>query len=541
MHIFYNSPHNNGMRNFNFIKNIFTYTPENTDTAFQLNEATDTLPALNSDRTVSESLTENLDFIERIYSLPQNSDIKIRKFTIGNQISAFLLFVEGLVRDDSIGNHILAPLMLLPQETVTVQKVMNKLLLNNQVTTVKTFTEVIDEVNMGNCVLFADGFCEVFSIDVKGWERRGIDSPITEHVIYGPHEGFNENFKVNTALIRKNLRNQNLVCETLSLGKQSKTPCALLYIKNVTNRALVREMRRRLQNIEADFVYQAGEVEQFIEEKSFSLSPQLLTTERPDKTAAALVEGKVAIIVHGSPFALIAPVSFTEFLTSPEDQNVRFPFANLMRGIRLIGILSSFLLSGLYIAIVNYHREMIPADLLFAIEAAREAVPFSALFELLLMEIAFDIIREASLRVPSPIGSTVGIIGGLIVGQAAVSAALVSPLAIIIVSLTGVGSFSTPNYALNFTFRFARYIYIFLGAAYGFLGIAAGLFIHATLLCAVNSFGVSLFSTLSSKNNTGILSFLFQVPAWKREQRHAYVQAQQTELQQEISRKWEES
>ncbi len=540
MHIFYNLLYTKDMRNFHFIKNIFTYTPKEADNTFHLTGTSDAPPALNLARSISESLAENLAFAEQIYSLPQNSDIKVRKFTVGNLSSAFLIFVEGLVRDDTIGNHILAPLMLLPQENVSTEKVMNTLILNNQVTLLETFSEVADEVNLGNCILLVDGITTAFSVDVKGWDRRGIDAPITEHVIYGPHEGFNENFKVNTALIRKNLRNQNLICETLSLGKQSKTPCALLYIKNVTNRALVREMRRRLQNIDADFVYQAGEVEQFIEDKSFSLSPQLLTTERPDKTAAALVEGKVAVIVHGSPFALIAPVSFTEFLTSPEDQNVRFPFANLMKGIRLLGILSSFLLSGLYIAIVNYHREMIPADLLFAIEAAREAVPFSALFELLLMEVSFDIIREASLRVPSPIGSTVGIIGGLIVGQAAVSAALVSPLAIIIVSLTGVGSFATPNYALNFTFRFARYIYIFLGAAYGFLGIAAGIFLHATLLCAVKSFGVPLFSTLSGKNRASILSFLFQTPSWKREKRHAYVQAQQTDMQQEISRKWEE-
>ncbi|MBQ2967656.1 MAG: spore germination protein [Clostridia bacterium] len=528
------------MKTSNFFKKLFRYTPETPKTDFvpKAPEAPPEEPDLA--QNIFLSCAENLTFIRAVYSLPQNSDIKVREFLIGQSKKAFLLFVEGLVRDDSIGNHILAPLMLLPQSDITPDKLNDQLLLNNQVTQKQTFADVFSEVNMGNCLVFVEGFSSAFSVDVKGWERRGIDSPITEHVIYGPHEGFNENFKVNTALIRKNLRNENLVCETLSLGKQSKTPCALLYIKNVTNMSLVKEMKRRLRSIDADFVYQAGEVEQFIEDASFALSPQFLTTERPDKTASALVEGKVAIIVHGSPFALIAPVAFTEFLTSPEDQNVRFPFANLMKGIRLLGILSSFLLSGIYIAIVNFHHEMIPPDLLFAIESARESVPFSALFEILLMEIAFDIIREASLRVPSPIGSTVGIIGGLIVGQAAVSANLVSPLAIIIVSLTGIGSFATPNYALNFTFRFARYLYILLGASFGFLGITAGLFLHATLLSEVKSLGVSLFTTLASDDKKSLLSFLFQPPAWKKESRHSYVQAQQTELQAKISRKWVE-
>lgn len=528
------------MKTLNYIKKLFSYTPKEKTQTFQLSPPAGPTTVQDLNQNIAKSYSENLSFIRSAYSLPQNSDIKIREFLIGNRQKAFLLFVEGLVRDDSIGNHILAPLMLLSQAKITPNLLHDCLILNNQVSEVSTYKDAFNEVNMGNCLLFADGFETAFSVDVKGWERRGIDTPITEHVIYGPHEGFNENFKVNTALVRKNLRTENMVCETLSLGKQSQTPCALIYIKNVTNPALVKEMKRRLKKIDADYVYQAGEVEQFIEDASFSLSPQFLTTERPDKTAAALVEGKIALIVHGSPFALIAPVAFTEFLTSPEDQNVRFPFANLMKAIRLLGILSSFLLSGIYIAIVNFHHEMIPPGLLFAIESARESVPFSALFEILLMEIAFDIIREASLRVPSPIGSTVGIIGGLIVGQAAVSANLVSPLAIIIVSLTGVGSFATPNYALNFTFRFARYLYILLGAMWGFLGIATGIFIHAALLSSITSMGVSLFSTLSGDERNGIWAFLFQPPAWKREKRHKYVQAQQTELQPKISRKWVE-
>ncbi len=530
------------MKTTNLLKKIFLFSPndgQNTYT-FNTHTAPEKISIPDPNQKISTQYEENLKLVSEVYSLPENSDIKIREFLIGQHTRAFLLFVEGLVKDDSVNTNILGPLMLLPQSSSTYQALHDTLLLNSQISDTTSFRTVFDDVNMGNCVLFTDGLDTAFSIDVKGWERRGLDAPVTEQVIYGPHEGFNENFKVNTALIRKNIRNENLVCETICLGKESKTPCALLYIKNITNPDLIQEIKHRLDHIDADYIYEAGELEQFIEDSSFALSPQFLTTERPDTTASALIEGKIALILHGSPFALIAPVSFSDFLTTPEDKYVRFPFANLMKLIRLIGIVSSFLLSGLYIAIVNFHHEMIPADLLFAIEATREAVPFTALMELLLMEVSFDIIREASLRVPSPIGSTVGIIGGLIIGQAAVSANLVSPIAIIIVALTGIGSFATPNYALNFTFRFTRYLYIFLGAIWGFLGIAAGIFMHAAVLSMLNSLGVSLFTALANDNRDTVLSYLFQKPIWKRELRHSYVNAQKTKLQAKISRKWVE-
>lgn len=530
------------MKTYNFLKSIFKYTPKEDKFSFSLDHEENNNSPLKKggDFYVSKNLKDNLEIIKNSYSYPLNSDIKIREFKIGNQKNAFIVFVEGLVNDNSLNTNILAPLMLIPSSQITEESLKENLLLNTQLSVKYNFEKIYEDINMGNCILFADEIPTAFSLDVKGWERRGIDSPVTEHVIYGAHEGFNENFKVNSALIRKNLRNENLVCETISVGNISKTPCALFYIKGVTNQSLVKEIKRRLNKIDADYIYQLGELEQFIEDDTFALSPQFLTTERPDKTAEALVEGKIALVLHGSPFALLAPISFTDFLTTTEDKFVRFPFANLMKFIRLIGIVSSFLLSGLYIAVVNFHHEMIPTDLLFAIESARESVPFTALFELLLMEISFDIIREASLRVPSPIGSTVGIIGGLIVGQAAVSANLVSPIAIIIVSLTGIGSFATPNYALNFTFRFARYIYIILGAVFGFLGIAAGIFLHACALSSVKSLGVSLFTSLSNDNRESMLAFLFQKPLWKKEFRHTYVNAQKQRVQADTSRKWEE-
>jgi len=514
------------------LKNIFTVTNNEKITS----EETDT--GTQNALFVSLSVEENLKIMKSFFSSPLNSDIKIREFKTGGR-KAFVVFIENLVNSELLNTHILAPLILLKSNTEP-NEITQSLIVHNQVSTQTEFKKILSSVNMGDCVLFVDGFDKCIICDVKFWLRRGIEPPVSEAVIYGPHEGFNENFKTNTALIRKIVRNENMICETINVGKISQTPCALLYMKNITDEHIVKEIRRRLTNIDTDYIFQLGELEQYIEDSNYSLVPQFLTTERPDKAANELIEGKIILILQGSPFALIAPVTIGEFITTVEDDYIRFPFANLIKIIRIIGITMSFLLAGLYVAIVNFHHEMIPTSLLFAIEASRQAVPLSAFGEILLMEIAFDIIREASIRVPSSIGSTLGIIGGLIIGQAAVEANLVSPIAIIIVAVVGIGSFATPNYGFNMTLRFLRYIYLFLGAVAGFFGITLGLLINAYMLTYIKSLGVPLLSGTGSRSEDNFTGMFFKAPVWKRELRHKYLNPKHSRTQAKISRKWEE-
>ena len=519
------------------IKKLFDFTTEKK--SFTLDESKDNYtPPRAPYPAISENIEENLKVIKEIFSADLSCDIKIREFYTGN-LKAFIVFIENLVMTEVINENILAPLMLFKNKDISYEKIKDTLLVLNQLSEADTFEKVAESVNLGDCVLFVDGCSKVFTCDVKSWARRGIDSPITESVIYGPHEAFIENYKTNISLVRKNLRREELICESINVGKVSQTPCGLLYIDGITNKALIKEIKRRLNNINADYVFQAGELEQFIEDSTFSLMPQMLTTERPDKCANALVEGKVVLLLHGSPFALICPVTFAEFLTTVEDRYIRFPFAGLMKIIRIIGILCSFLLPGLYISVINFHQEMIPTDLLFAIEASRESVPFPALVELLIMEIAFDVIREASIRVPSSIGSTLGIIGALIIGDAAVSANLVSPIAIIIVAVTGIGSYATPSYSLNMCLRYLRYFYIILGSVMGFFGIAFGLFINAASLCATNSLGVSMFEAMANDGKDNILRILLPFPIWKRELRHKFLNPEKMRVQDKISRGWD--
>lgn len=485
---------------------------------------------------VFPSYEKNLEEIKQIFHFDMSADIKIREFTTGGK-KAFTVFIESMVDSDIMNTNILAPLMLIENDA-SEEVIMNKLIVANQVDVFNKMADVIYNVSMGDCAVFVDSLPCAFVCDVKRWAQRGIEPPVTEAVIYGPHEGFTENYKTNGALIRKSVRNPDLICENLKVGKVSKTPCSVLYMKNIANESLCNEVKRRINLIAADYIFQLQELEQFIEDKTFALTPQFLTTERPDKACSALIEGKVVILLQGSPFALICPVTVTEFMATVEDKYIRFPFANLIRTIRLLGILFSFLLPGMYISIINFHREMIPTDLLFAIEASREAVPFPAFVELLIMEISFDIIREASIRIPSQIGSTLGIIGALIIGQSAVEAGIVSPIAIIIVSLTGIGSFATPNYALNTSFRILRYVYLILGALYGFYGIALCMFIHCLILSGTYSMGVPLISSVANDRNESIFRFLFSFPIWKRETRHNFSLPKQKKVQDPISRRW---
>ncbi len=264
--------------------------------------------------------------------------------------------------------------------------------------------------------------------------------------------------------------------------------------------------------------------------------PQLISTERPDKATNYLLEGRVVIIVNGSPYSLIAPGTLIDFISSPEDLNLKYQFANMLKIIRILAFILTILLPGLYIAITNFHQELIPTELLFAIVASRESVPFPIIFEIFLMEVSFELIREAGLRVPSPIGPTLGIVGALILGQAAVEANIVSPVLIIIVAITGISSFAIPDFSLGFHCRLVRFVYIILGYLLGFLGISIGVFINFFIMASIKSFGYPYLQPYVpvTRDYKGILLS----PAWKREHRADFLNTKRPKKQDDISMKW---
>ncbi len=265
--------------------------------------------------------------------------------------------------------------------------------------------------------------------------------------------------------------------------------------------------------------------------------PEVLATERPDKATKYLLQGRVIILVNGSPYSLIAPATLIDFMTSPEDTNLNYRFGNFLRGLRFLAMIITLLLPGLYVAITSFHQEILPTELLYSILAAREGVPFPVIFEILVMEISFELIREAGLRVPSPIGPTIGIVGALVLGQAAVSAGIVSPILIIIVAITAIASFAIPDFSFGFHLRYYRFVFILLGYLAGFLGISIGLFVYISILCNVRSFGVFFTTPFSPTTDSGGHGY-FLNPVWKRQFRAPFLAPKRQKSQEKISMKW---
>ncbi len=498
-------------------------------------------------KQISRRLTENLDQIKERFTVPTNSDVMIREFDVivGNKpVGAFLVYYDGMVDRKVVDDDILQPLMLLSNLDIKSsdqrisEYIRKHLLPHNQIKEAHDYDQVLGEVNFGGVGIFVDGMDSAFTADVKGFEHRTVERPNTEMVIQGPQEGFTETIRVNTALVRKRMKDEELIVEDILVGQRSKTPCSLLYVKSIANDSLVAEVRRRLKSIKVDYVHDSGEIEQLIEDNTFITPPQVVGTERPDRVAALLSEGRVAVIVHGSPFALVMPTTAFELIHSPEDHYVRAPAANLIRITRIIAMTVALLLPGVYLAITNFHQEMIPTGLLLSIEAAREKVPFPTVVEILIMEVSFELIREAGIRIPGTIGPTLGIIGALILGQAAVAASIVSPILIIIVAITGLGSFAIPSFSYGYSFRILRFLYLLLGAFAGFLGIGLGLFLQGMSLVSSKSFGVPFLAPFAPKTADGLGDVLLKEPVWKQERRPDYLNPKDDFRQPKISRGW---
>lgn len=528
------------------MKNIFLYKSRE-DYNFEIPEEKTKKNYNIEDKKVSTDLSENKNYIEKVFSLPENGDIVQREFSVSigeKSIDAFLIYTEGLSNVMSINDFILRPLMQLNPDNIKGGKslfeiVKETMLPQAPVTATDDLKLLVLNVNIGNVLLVLDGAEKGFSIDVKSWEHRSVSNPENESVIQGPHEGFNEVLRCNTALVRKTLNTPNLVMENIPLGKTSRTPAALAYVKNVANSALVDEVRKRISNIDAEYIMSSLDVEQYIEEASFLTIPQMITTERPDRVCKALSEGRVAVILNGSSHVLVMPATFFDLTTSAEDEYLRYPYSMLVRFLRYIAVGISLLFPAVFVALLNYHPELLLTNLMFAISSSRALVPFGAVVELLLMELAFELIKEAGIRVPGPIGSTLGIVGGLIIGQAAVNANVVSPIMIIIVAVTGISAFTIPSYSLSFAFRFSRFLYIFGAAVAGLAGVGTVFFINTLAAFGAKSFGVPFMSPLAPSSDVKAFRLIFGSPIWKRgAKREEYLFPKDKYKKGRISRKW---
>ncbi|GFZ31074.1 spore germination protein [Clostridium zeae] len=524
-----------------------TYNGKNND---QNKKSTSTFSGVNNNdkrqndknETITTSIEDNIKFINSKFNAPVNKDIIIRRFLIADKYMAFIAYLDGVVDKQLVNDFILRPLLNVnefkqKEQQCQLEYILESILETNKAQKLNKPKEVINEILLGNTVLYINECNFYVTNETKGFPARGVEKPAIEGTVTGAQEAFNESLRVNISLIRKIIKNENLTTEFLSMGERNKNQCAIMYLNGLANPAIVDEVKRRIASIETDYNAGDGMLEQFIEDSPFSIVPTILTTERPDRAASHIVEGRIAIICEDTPFAKIVPINIMSLIHSPEDAFMRFPYGTLLRFVRLIGIFIATLLPSLYVAMTNFHQEMIPTDLLIAIVKAKENVPFPTIVEVILMEFSFELIREAGIRIPGIIGNTLGIIGALILGQAAVQANIVSPVLIIIVAITGLGNFAIPSFSLGLSIRVVRFGFVVFGALLGFYGITCFLMLVGIHLVSIKSFGVPLSVPVSPKVSKS-KDYVIRYPIWQQEERPDAINPLDSKRQPKVSRKW---
>lgn len=426
---------------------------------------------------LGKELDKNLDNLKKMLEEP--NDLVIREFKVRNtNHKCAIVYIDGLVNTDLVFNNILDNIQT-ENERKSLPDDTDKLLseIHQQIITVcdieeaDTLDDISNALLYGDTIFYLDGIDRILIMDTKGWEGRSIEEPISESVIRGPREGFVENIRTNMVLIRRYIRDPNLRFKTHYIGRRSKKSLVVVYLDGITHPDLLKEVNRRLESIDMDDAPESGYIEQWIEDSFLSPFPQMLNTERPDTAAAAVIQGKIAIILDGTPFVLTLPTTIGNALKSPEDYYERWTIATPIRMLRYLAAFIAMFVPALYIALVSYHPGMIPSELAFTIAATRDGVPFPPLVEAILMGVTMELLREAGARLPKTIGSTIGIVGGLVIGEAAIQAGVVSPAMVVIVALTAIASFSLPAYSVAISFRLVRFVFMFAAAVLGLYGI----------------------------------------------------------------------
>lgn len=427
--------------------------------------------------------------------LGESADIKKKSMQLGRDkdIGCFIAYIEvtggSFLFENSVVGKLLNQFCEMPKEEIYKSLEKNALGISDM-TLFDTIEEAAEGMFAGDVILFVDGFAQAIKIPDKGYPAMSLQAPDSEKVIRGSREGFMDSIKVNSALIRKRLRTPKLKVEEIKVGRRTSTNVDLVYMEDLVYPSLLEEVRKRLNRYEIDGILDSGMIEQLSEEKWYSPFPQFQTTQRPDRAAMSILEGRIVVLVDNSPTGLILPTDYNSFIKTSDDMYNRWEIASFGRLIRYIAAFFAMTVPGLYLAVTNFHTQVLPTTLLLSFAAARQGVPFPAVVEVLLMEIAFELLREAGVRLPGAMGNTIGIVGGLIIGQAAVEANIVSPIVVIVVAFTALCSFAIPNEEFATSFRLLKFLFIFLCSWLGFYGFLYGLLLVLIHLSHLKSFGI---------------------------------------------------
>ncbi|PFN83634.1 spore germination protein [Bacillus sp. AFS076308] len=454
--------------------------------------------ALNN-QIISQDLDDNLKNIKKV--LGNSSDLIIREFNMGklsmNKVA--LLYINGLTDKEILGNFIIERLMgdgnhmesgdsQQPGQLFTYIK--ENILTIAGVEDVTDWNKILSSLLSGRTILLIDGWDRSIACSAQGGELRAISEPTTEPAVRGPKESFVESLVTNTAMVRHRIKSPNLWVETIKLGKVAQTDVSIMFLKGIVNEKLLTEVKERLGKIEVDEIAGSNTIEEWINDNIWTPWPTIFTTERPDVVVGNLLEGRVAIFVDGSPFPLILPATWIQFFQTAEDYYMNWYIASFLRLLRLSAFLTTLLGPSLFIAFISFHPELIPTPLLVSLSAQRHGIPFPVFIEALLMEFTFEVLREAGVRMPRPIGQAVSIVGALVLGQAAVAAGIVSSAMVIVVAGTAIASFTMPHASMTDATRLLRFIIMLLAASFGLYGIGLGVIVLVAHTCSVRSFGI---------------------------------------------------
>jgi len=485
---------------------------------------------LDGQSKLSASLKETESLIKNV--LGKNDDFQVKHFKIFGQYHAAMFYFSNLVNQDHVNKDILRPLMYVPEHLISKEKPLNQLidiimhetLYHGQAMVEESLDKLIAVLLRGETVIFVDGITEAIHVSTREVEHRSVTQPETEQVILGPREGFIENIDTNIAMLRYRLPTADFQVRTMEIGRLTKSTVCYCYIKGITNETVITEVENRLSAIDIDAIMDAGYLEQFIEDNHFTPFPQIQTTERPDKTVANLVEGRVAILVDGSPFALLVPVVFNQFYQTAEDYASRFLMGTFARFARMLALVFSLIFPSLYVSLIAFNPELLPTEFAVAVAGGRAGVPYPAVVEVLIIEVSMEILREATVRLPRQVGGALSIVGVLVVGQAAVEAGLASPITVVVIALTTIGSFATPAYTAAFALRMLRFPIMILAGIFGLYGVMIGIILTFNHLLNLKSFGVPYMAPVSPGSTQGMKDVVTRSPLWSMSKRPSFLQ-----------------
>ncbi|MCT4596813.1 MAG: spore germination protein [Vallitalea sp.] len=421
-----------------------------------------------------------------------------------NDTTIIVLFIEQLTDRAALTSSIIKPLVLNTTKNLTIDKLMHSVIFMDDMITDTDENKLIDYILKGQSIIIIPTDEKYLIANTLKVEKRQIQDPSIESTIKGARDAFTENYDNNISLIRYRLKDPKLRIDEFEIGKRTLTTVSVIYIKDIANDAIVQSIKDKLSKIDIDGILESGYIQKYILNNPHNFFPQTGIVERSDIACANILDGKVIILVEGGNLALVLPKTFIEFIDASDDHYDNIVISIFSKCIRILCIFISLFLTSLYVAVVSFHPDILPAQYIISLATSRATVPFNAFLEAFLMELVAEILREASIRLPKQIGPAIGIVGTIVIGQASVAAGLISPLLVIIVSLSLMGSFATADYTITNTMRVIKFLMIIITSIFGLFGFTMGIILITINICSIDSFGVSYVSPLSPFNFTSI-------------------------------------